>query len=166
MKKRIISLLVVVALVLSSNIMSYAEISQLNIKDLTFNQERSNRYYYKTVYVPMDEPDLEFSITEEEASTIQMYDELIKAAIQQCFEFFGEEMGVLYACADFMIGKYYHSPFDAAGDYTLTRLSARRIRVDRLTGKQRIVRRGYKIKTFLEGLDGSSSSHSRVFWIK
>ncbi len=145
MKKRIVSLLVVVALVLSSNMMSFAGVVQTsNFKDGDI-EVKSNRYYYKTVTELEDSYEKE--VSEEEAATTQKYDsairELVGAAITAPV---GAENPVS-SIVGYFVGKLlkrYHSNYDCAGKYNITKYSVKRIQVDRLKHTQRVVKRGVK----------------------
>ncbi len=174
MKKRIISLLVVVALVLSSNMMSFAGVVQSsNFKDDDI-VEKSNRYYYKTVYSKISgEKPYKIEITEEDAESHQAFEVAMDFFLITAFSTLGagpvfievsneQLVALLSGVSSYIAFNLYESPFNSAGDYYVSRKIAKYVQVDRLTGEQRVIKRGYKIRLSHE----FETIMVKVFWVK
>lgn len=154
--KKVISLFLTILTVISFGICSYAE-TKSSIPGESVPME--NRYRYKMEYEYINSKNI--YVSEEEAETELKFETALRSSMvgMTLAPFAPLTLAAAGSFAEFAVSKFYASPYNAAGNYSVKVYSARRLRIDRLTGEKHTIRSGYKFKA-----THKSHTYSRTFW--
>lgn len=155
MKKRISFILVICLLGSIMNTFAYSkgEIELLNGNGYEDKLLRNNRYYYTVRHE--NEENYRKNVSEREAQSERDYEEAIR-------DFLSLVAGIPSWALGGAVGvalHYYHSPYDTAGVYYITKSTCKRILHDRETGEERVVAVGCGFEITHNG-----NTESRDFW--